>query len=339
MSDAVRKYLLCEEIKGPKIMVLSRNTENSRKITNFLLSFSIFILSLIVGPLYVEGDQAVYRPIYEGLESLNLTEGYLFYIQKISSLEYGHYLFSWLASKFLHKDIFIALANTILAFSLIILLRKWRVSFLVICLLLLTNYYMFGLYFAAERLKFGILFLFLSLVYIERVKLFYLFAFLAVTTHIQLIIVYGSILFFIYTKSIFYFLKSGRISGRNIIIFLFVIIIFELMAEQILRKYSAYNVDRDVTNLVRIFIFFALALWYSKRRSETVLLFFPLILAVQLVGGDRVNMFGYFFFLYYALRVRRGLNAGVLFTSIYFIYASFGFLYGIINFGDGFAKS
>lgn len=317
-------------------MSVLRNTEDRDKITIPLLSFSVFIFSLIVGPFYVAGDQIVYRMIYEGLKSRNLTEGFLFYHQNISSLEFTHYFLSWLACRIFDKDLFIALSNSILAYSALILLRKYRASILVAGLLVLTNYYMMALYFPAERLKFGIIFLFLSLVYAERLKLFYLFAFIAVISHIQVVIAYGCIGFLLFTKAMVRLFKSGRISIKYLLVIPAGIIPLALMSDQLVNKFNMYYYVHDMTNLLRALVFFALALWYSKNRTETTLLFIPLLVAVQLVGGHRVNMFGYYIFLYYALRVRSGFNLGVLVTSTYFLYNSIIFVYRVINFGDAY---
>lgn len=65
-------------------------------------------------------------------------------------------------------------------------------------------------------------------------------------------------------------------------------------------------------------------------------MFIPLFMAVFLFGDERINILGYFIFLYYALFVRRGLNVGVLITSVYFAYASYGHLVRIFKYGNGF---
>ena len=63
-----------------------------------------------------------------------------------------------------------------------------------------------------------------------------------------------------------------------------------------------------------------------------------MVIAVFMVGGDRVNIFGYFAFLYYGLQIRRGWNFGVLATSLYFTYSSIGFLINVFQLGDGFPQ-
>jgi hypothetical protein len=195
---------------------------------------------------------------------------------------------------------------------------------------------MLGLYLAAERLKYGILFLFLSLLYSERTKLFYLFAFIAVISHVQMFIVYGCMWFYLFAKSLVRIFKSGRLSFKFIITILVGVTSTIVMASQLITKFNSYFALRGIADLLRILIFFALSLWYSKRRSETVALFLPMCLAVLLFGGERINLLGYFMFLYYALPVRKGINAGVIFTTIYFMYASLGFVTDIIQFGEGY---
>src|SRR4051794_9574640 len=103
-----------------------------------LLVISVFVFSMMVGPLYVEGDQVSYRTVYERLESLNFFDGYIFYSSYLHTFEITHFLFSWLSSKFIYKDLFIALTNSLLTYITLLLLRKWRVSIFVAVLFVLT---------------------------------------------------------------------------------------------------------------------------------------------------------------------------------------------------------
>lgn len=301
-----------------------------------LLCLAVFALSMIVGPYYVAGDQTYYREVYEKLETLSLTEGYVYYYQRLMSFEYTHFFLSWVASKALGKDLFIAIVNSALACTALVLLRRWRVSIVVAALLVLTNYYFLVFYFAAERLKFGMLFLLLSFCFIEKRRLFYLFALIAVLSHVQVFVFYVCIWFCLFLGSFKRLITSGRVSIR----FLFTILVgggmVLIMTDQLLLKLSSYLGVRSITESVQILAFLVLALGYSDDKYETVVMFTPLIIAVMIVGGSRINFFGYFLFLYYALRVRNGLNFGVILTSAYFLFASAGFITRIIKNGDGF---
>jgi hypothetical protein len=79
-----------------------------------------------------------------------------------------------------------------------------------------------------------------------------------------------------------------------------------------------------------------LSVWYAKNKSEAFIIFIPLVLAVFILGSDRINMMAYFAFLYYALQCKRGLNIGILVTTVYFAWKSYFFVSDIIEYGNGF---
>ena len=143
-----------------------------RACTRALVVFFVFVGSLYIGPLYVLGDQVHYRSVYENLAELSLVDGYIYYNSALDSLEFVHFFLSWLASRFLDKDLFVAIANALLAWVAFGVFQKWKASVFIAVLLVLTNYYLIAMYFSAERLKFGFIFLGLSFLYIEKMKYF-----------------------------------------------------------------------------------------------------------------------------------------------------------------------
>jgi len=96
---------------------------------------TVFLGSLYVGPLYVLGDQVHYRKIYSGLAELTLYQGYTFYTASIDSLEFVHFFLSWIASRILEKDVFVALANAFLAWVAFGVFVKWKASIYIAALL------------------------------------------------------------------------------------------------------------------------------------------------------------------------------------------------------------
>jgi len=307
---------------------------NSR--VKFTAGFLVFMLSLIVSPFYTEGDQKAYRAVYDELANLELIEGFIFYTSKVSSQELVHFFLVWILSPVINKDIFIAFSNAILAYISMSLLQKLKAPVFISLVLLLTNYYIYVLYFAAERLKFGFIFLFLSMLYVDKHKRFYGIAFLAIISHVQIIIAYASIVLNIVSKEITELIRRGRLPKSLFFIILLLFILPFFIGDQFLIKFEAYYRSRDFHELVRIFIFFFLSLFYSKKKSQVFIIFFPLIILVLLVGGDRVNLYGYFVFLYYALQINREWNIGLIGTSIYYAYSTIVFLYKIFVYGDGY---
>ncbi|MBV1899521.1 MAG: hypothetical protein KUG63_09160 [Cycloclasticus sp.] len=293
-------------------------------------------MTLIIWPYAFGGDQVHYRMVYEKLGSLDLIEGYSFYNQALSAYELGHFILSWLFARVLEQNIFIACANLFLGYFAMQLFKKWGVSLFIAAPIVLTNFYFLVLYFSAERLKFGVLFFLISMLCFDRLRCFYSAIFFAIISHFQMLIIYSGQLFCYLAQKLAYFFQTLLLSKRLLLLMVFFFLLGFLTLDALLIKFDAYLEFRGVSNLFRITIFLALALFYSKKRTETVLVFIPLIVAVILVGGERVNMFGYFAFLYYALPVNRGVNVGVLVTSTYYTYWSVFFLKNIIEYGDGF---
>lgn len=296
----------------------------------------VLFFSFLISPFYTDGDQRVYRAVYEILPNLDLIEGYSFYTSQLSSKEYVHFLLSWVASSFVDKDLFIAFSNATFAYVAMSLFRKWKASVIISFIIILTNFYFLVLYFAAERLKFGFIFLTLSLIYVDQLKRFYVFATLAIISHAQVIIVYGSILFHALIRQILKLIRTREVPKSVFFLVPFLFIPPFLVGDHLLMKFQDYYGSGGLEALGRIFVFLLLALLYSKDRGETFAIFLPLFIAVFLVGGERVNIFGYFAFLYYGLRIRGGWNVGVLVTSAYYAYASIVFLVNVFQRGDGF---
>ena len=305
-------------------------------IIKLIAAGTVFLLSLLILPFYTGGDQAVYRQIYAALAHLSLREGLLFYSRNLASHEFVHFFLSWIASHFIGKDLFIAFSNAILAYVSTALFLKWRTSVAIVFFIILTNFYFLGFYFAAERLKFGFIFLALSMLYVEQIKRFYGFAVAALISHASIVIIYGSILFKVFTEHALRLLRTGKISKSGLLIIPLLFLPLLLVKNQIFSKFLSYYHPRSVMELGKILIFLLLALLYAKKKSEPVILFVPLAIAVLLVGGERVNSFGYFIFLYYGLRYKGGWNFGVLATSLYFVYSSINFVVNIIQHGNGF---
>ena len=303
----------------------------------FLLVISVFTLSLLVSPYYIAGDQFHYRGVYEGLKNLNLTNGFILYISSLDSKEVMHFFFSWLASNLsLDKDLFTATSNAFLAYVVVVLLRKWQVSFFIIGLLLLTNFYFYVLYFSAERLKFGFIFLMLSILHTRR---FYVFAFLSIISHVQVLVIYGSILFEVLSSQFVRLVTAVKVKLTLIISVIFFLVLWFFLGEHLLSKFHYYYGEHGFSDLWRMFCFFILSLWYSKNKKQVVFIFIPMFMAVYLIGGERLNMMGYFIFLYYALPVKRGFNLGVLVTFAYFMFTSIGFIGNVLEYGDAFYEN
>jgi len=296
----------------------------------------LFILTMLIMPLYVDGDQSVYREVYSALADFDLKDAFLYYKAHLSSSEYVHFFLSWVLNPIVDKDLFIAFSNAIFGYVLMVLLQKWKATPVISFMIVFTNFYLLVLYFAAERLKFGFIFLTISLIYLDQIKRFYGFTILAIISHVQVLIVYGSIALYAVIKKLFKHMHNGTISKAPIFLIPLLLVPLYLMGDQLFLKFQAYYGQGGFQALIKMVVFFLLAMFYSKDKSQTIAIFLPLCIAVFLLGGDRINLFGYFVFLYYGLQVKGGWNLGVIGTSSYYLCSTIIFLNNIFQTGNGF---
>ena len=124
---------------------------------------------------------------------MGIIEAFAAYHLFLSSDEPIYFLISWVSSNLdFSKDLIMSIANAILANIIFRVLNKMNTSLYLIVFIICTNFYLFGLYFAAERLKFAFIFLFLAFLVDENVKKKYLLLFLSLISHIQVLIIIAS---------------------------------------------------------------------------------------------------------------------------------------------------
>jgi hypothetical protein len=270
------------------------------------------------------------------LPTLSFADGFIHYSQTLTSIEPGYYTISWIFSRFLEKDLFISILNAILAFYSMQLLIRWRASIYVAASIVLTNFYFYVLFFAAERLKVSFIFLTMALAHVNGSK-FYFFSALSAISHIQILIVYMMLLFREFSIEFIRIITSGKIKKYFLIGLIAFFLTLVVMSGQIIEKLSAYVViGFDIQSVYKLLVFYFMTLVYSRNRSDVTILFIPLFIAVLMIGDERINMFGYFVFLYYAIPINKGFNMGVVLTSAYFFYKTIIFVHNIIVSGDGF---
>jgi len=307
----------------------------------------VFIASLLFAPFYFSGDQQFYRLTYENMSGLNLMEAYSLYPLFMSSKELGHFITIWMTSGFgIEKNLVMAVVNSLLAFFVMKLFEKWSVSLFVASTICITNYYMLVLYFSAERLKFAVLFFIMSVYYLQNTKKSFALSFLAIVSHVQMLIMYAALLspkFFLND-----FFRTGSIfkpkdTSALVSILIFItgaVLVWMLMGYQITSKIDYYlvakNGARTPLDLLKAASIFCLTLLYTKRRAEVALAFIPIFILIFLIGNENVNMFAFAIFICYVSRYRRGLNFGILITSIYFCFKSVNFIQRTIATGQGF---
>lgn len=304
-------------------------------VAQLMVAMTVFSLTLLIKPYYTGGDQRYYTTAYAALSNLNLVEGAYFYFRTLASQEITHFVLSWIASRVMGHDVFIAILNAFFSYTAVSLLLKWHASLSMAILIVLTNFYFLVFFFTAERLKVGIMFLALSILYSHRVKAFYFFSVVAMLAHVQVAVVYFAIML----KGAFESIVAPRLTKRALLslivapLLLFPLII---LREHIILKLPHYIGAWDFFGVIRVGAFMILALFTTRKRVELVTLFAPVLMAAFLVGGHRIVLFGYFLFLYYGLQLKGGKNIYVLTTNVYFFYSSIEFLTNVLLHGHGF---
>jgi hypothetical protein len=296
----------------------------------------IILGNFFISRYFTSGDQEFYRLVYHGLGDEALIEGFLYYTLRIQSKEILHYLVSWIGSHIgLDKDLYFALFSGLLAYIFLTYCEKQKTTVWIALLIVFTNFYFFVLYFAAERLKIAFIFFFLSILMLKEVKVFAFFGLLSFFSHVQMAILYIAMAFVKLVEPIL----IGRISKVSLLIAALISAPIYYLGDHIFIKFLFYSEaasEKGADEILRLLIFFCLSFMYSSDRRQVVLIFIPLAVSVMLIGGDRINMFGYFIFLFYGLRYRGGVNAGILLTSAYFAFASYQFIVNIFIRSNGF---
>lgn len=310
---------------------------DTEKITAISAAFLVFVYTFVVGSYFVGGDQIHYRSIYEVSSQNSIIDAYAYYRSRILSDEVGHFMITWLASQFLEKDLFNALANSILAFFSVRLFIKWKAHPLIAFVISLFGYYHIAMYLSAERLKFATIFFVIGLFYFSKKRLSVFLFLMCLVTHLQ----YALMVAVFFFRKFFYSLRLAistlKIKYSDIsLIFLFGLFVFILshfFLNHLLHKLSAYYEGFLLSEFLKLSIFFLMSLFYSRKTKDVILSFSLLFLAVSFLGGQRINIFGYFLFLFYALPIRRGFNVGVILTIIYFGFGWAEYVFWVVTNG------
>jgi hypothetical protein len=313
------------------------------KLRNIFALFSttfVMVYTFFWGSFFVAGDQIIYRDIYYNVQDLDIFSAYAYYRSKINSDEIGHFVIVWLASPWFDKDVLNAASNAALAFFSYRVFVKWKAHYLVAFFLVAFGYYYLAIYLSAERLKYAALF------YVVGVNLYYsqkyrvlsgIFFLLSLITHLQFIVLMVVFLS-IKGSSIFSnLIKSFSIQKKDILItsfcFLAILLVSVLFSSHITSKILAYHSSFGIYEYGKIFVFFLFSFLYSSNRLSVLFAFLPLFLAVSVVGDMRINVFGYFVFLYFSLPYKKGFNFGVMVFLSYFLIGWVEYSLNVFNCG------
>jgi hypothetical protein len=315
---------------------ISRTNLYAFVLSPFLFGFSFFLVSN-----YLYGDQVVYRELFDALDSARFSEVFYLSIAIVSGAEPISAILLWVgASLGFDKDVYVSLFNLGLMLGLFYFLRANRAPWYVI-FLVFTNYYLLVLLTGAERLKFAYFFLLLAACTKGKVQV--LFLSVAPLAHFQsLILLVGiasgytgnavRVLFkrWVFPKKYLYF---------GIVFFILIFVFLALFGQSVFYKAAIYMRSSDgMAGLFQVLVLLVLALLVTKDRLRIFLALLPIIVAVFLLGGNRVNMVA-FSVVFYFLALERRLTSVLFLTILFYLsFKSVGFLENVILYGDGYYR-
>lgn len=307
------------------------------------LAVYAFVLTLLVAPYHINGDQIWYTRAYEAMQGLNLVEALKTYRNILYSFEPVHFFVSWaLANLGFDKIIAMAVLNGLLAALFGIFLLRRSHSYVIVVLLAISNYYMYAMFFTLEKLKISIIFLLIFVNFRIRIS-----GLLAGFAHLQV-----GILFIIHFSSRFLsriqFSFYRRLFNLHTIVSLIGLALIAAVSwlvfyDYFLEKFDFYRGRDEVGNhssmIPALIAFIATFYTTDQKKMEVVWYFAMLVLGIVLIGSDRLNMFALFGFLYFtSYRLRLSFNgivflSSVLVGTLYLGYKSYRYIDMVVRYG------
>lgn len=302
-------------------------------LPSLLIAILFYFISLIILGDYYSGDLIHYRGFYELISETPWYEVFALQYIRLGSLE-PMFSITMLFGNFLgfEHDVYIAILNSILVFSLVIFLRIRGVNLFFIALIL-TNYYLFVLLTGAERLKIAYIFCLFFVMSSGRFKLLMLF--ISIFFHFQLIIFYFCIFISKFIKN-----PLKIVSNNKAICFFFtgVFLIFLFFYGGVIEsKINSYlNSGDALKDSVYIFGLLLISLIFFEKRYENFVFFISIWLFAMILGGGRINMMAAIYAIY-LLSISKYKNS-VFFIPLlcFFSYKSIDFFNNISMCGNGF---
>lgn len=286
-----------------------------------IIGVAAFFITTIIAPLHIAGDQVHYTKAFDSVRFRNFSEALVSYRKVIFSDELGHFFVIWVASQLgFQKLVLMSFLNSILASLNYLWLRERGFTRSFSLLLTVTNYYLYTMFFTLEKLKLAAIFMLFFLVLSHRstVKIVALIA--SGISHFQTAFITG----IVYCSH----LASGRVNffSRHLLIFLALFVSLWLTQPiqflyDKLYFYAKTNfLNQSVTQITAQIALFPFFVYCSRNRKEAMTFLLLLMSFITVLGGDRLNMYFYFGFIYYCRERSMFTKSFLLTNSIYFTY-------------------
>jgi hypothetical protein len=308
------------------------------KVLLTLIFILTFIFSYVMSQFYVEGDQIHYIRAYAAMDGLGFLEALNVYPTIIHTAELGHFLVIWVFSSIgIEKNMVMAAANALLAMLFAKFLRQKGGGLWMVAWITFSAYYLHTMFFTLERTKFAFIFMLLYLLSQKRWWLLF-----AVFTHSMMLIPMGLNLAGQKLFGQSHNLQAKPLS-RHLLKLLqllaglaFLLLLFDSLGLHIYSKFSAYfyeNLGNENFEGWPLIVLCLLTLLTTQNKRITLLFYFSLLLLAMLIGSSRVNMLGYFVYLYFSNFQHQSFRLSVFMIGLYLIYKTWVYLSNIYYFG------
>jgi len=295
-----------------------------------------FAFSMYIAPFYTLGDQFYYIRFYEECFLPGEDQWYC-YTNMLGSAEPVYFYLAKFAQLFFDKATFISIFNALFVYLLTLLILKYykvvwhRHVFL---WLIFLNYYIYVLFFGAERLKFGFIFICLALLLTKNKRFVALI--LAILAHVQMIFMITPYITNLIFKSTLSRLKKFGILAVGVVSGIGVFIVLRSHIEAKILAYA--TLESEGSNLMgvaktAVFIILAAA---TTKKYDPLIAGIPLLAASFILGGERISVLAFFMYLGYVIYYNKKMDIIMVIVMLYFVYSGYGFLINILNYGTGY---
>jgi hypothetical protein len=299
-----------------------------------------YLFSLWFLNVYYLGDAAHYTRFYNALYGLDLRHWGKMQRSYLGSAEpLYRYVVGLPAYLGIDRVHYISIWNGVLTGSIGYILARFRCS-IVFSVLIFTNYYLFVLLGAAERLKFAYIMIVFSVCFGSH-RIRYAFLLLAIFFHTQALVQLASAVCYYISKE-FKGLLSNPIRLLSVFAVLGVVLgvtlyaLFNELGDVLARKSEGYrSQSAGIEEILQWTLLLCAGAYLFKYRIPFILGMVPIGILTFLYG-DRVNLAAFAFFVIMSISQMRTSHPIVLTVMGYMSIKSVGFIYNVVNYGTGY---
>jgi hypothetical protein len=305
-----------------------------KSLFNFIFFFITFFYSyfLFYPKFYFPADQIFYYKIYETIKNLEFFEAFNLYQSLFASEEIFHFIYIYFFSNLgLTKEFAMSLANAIFIYLILKFTHKYMKLSFISFFLILTNHYLFNLFFELERLKFAIIFFLVFVNYFNIRFVRIISFFLSILSHFSIIFLYFAIYIINEKKNKIFNIKYKNISSEIIIIIFLGSAFLYIFDTHIMIKLSQFSLDLKTSNYLNFFkpfIFYLLICYVRdyKINKNIFLAYLFLSILCLLHEHSRFVLFSFLIF-YYQLLQSSNKNKIYIIFYLFFIYSCLQTIY------------